>query len=141
MGAEVYEKEAKKQRAAAAEYMIRSLPHFNNEVRRYKLEIDGIQTRLEQIHAKNVRNKATGGNLMSAKPYETQLGKCIKDLEMYESITSKIYDFLNSLDKEDKRVLIDLFVNNKTYENVALSVHMTKQALHKNIKRILSNFY
>ncbi|MDL2276370.1 hypothetical protein LJC02_01830 [Breznakia sp. OttesenSCG-928-G09] len=132
MGPEVHESEAKKQRRIAAESNIKSLLHYNNEVRRLKDEIMVIKDRINQLRQKGDPTEQWEDKLFFHK----------SDLAMYESLVSKVNTFLDKQDPIYKKAIIDKYVNNKTFANIALSMDgMSETSLKRVFDEILSKFY
>lgn len=130
-GPEVHESEAKKQRRIAAESNIKSLLHYNNEVRRLQNEIMVIKDWINDLRQKGD----------SFEQWEDKLFFYKADLAMYEALVVKVNTFLDKQDPVYKRAIIDKYINNKTFENIAIKLGIKPSTFERKIKEILSTFY
>lgn len=141
LGPQLYDKESQKLRITTGEYLIRSLKHFNNEVRRLQDDIEYHTLLLAKANEKNAHATTKGKVEKSVQKCEDRIRESKSELILYQTIVSKVYRFLENLDELDRKSIIDLFINNKTYENVALERNMHKTTLLRHVKKELSKFY
>ncbi|MFV0382338.1 MAG: hypothetical protein ACK5KR_09015 [Breznakia sp.] len=131
-GPEVHESEAKKQRRVAAESNIRSLLHYNNEVRRLQNEIMAAKDRINDLRQKGDPKEQ----------WEDKLFFYEADLAMYKALVIKVNAFLDKQDPIYKQAIIDKYINNKTFANIALKMNDTSDStLQRQIREILATFY
>lgn len=141
MGPHVYDEDAKRRRQKAAESNIRSLMHYNNEVRRLQNEIEADTFELNELRQENINKKTRGQVLIATTDLEIKLSMKRKDLRTYEGLVEKVNDFLDSLDPKDKESIVNIYINNMTFANEAAARHRSHSAFHRDIQEILAKFY
>ena len=119
---------------------LRHLRYIQREIWRLNREIDGLQAEIEGV--KSLTNPSGG----SASPADKQRRlralrqkqrEFIKEKDGFQARADKVNGVLESLSKEDKRMLIDIYTKNRVIANVALDYYMSEDSLKRYINKII----
>jgi len=122
---------------------IKNLPYINNCKRDVALKLEEISVILRGI--KGIDSTKIMGQGSSLKSYNLYYWlekeqELIKELNAYEYRSSYITRFLDALELNDRKIITDVYIKNKTLENVAAFNNYSKRTIIRKIDTLIIDY-
>lgn len=119
---------------------LRSWHFYEGMIQEYDLKLEEIAVHLQGVGSirMDVARNTSGSRQSNMVFWIMEEETCIRERKAYCDQIARMDRVLDKLEDTDRKLIIDLYVNNKRHESVADQYHMNRQNMYKKVDKMLS---